>query len=282
MLMFALAAGLFAADLAAAEKFSLRVAGGLARIVPSDLNGYLADYSRSITDVGWVISQGGLKSFDGAAEFGIAASVPIEGRLSIELAAGWIGARRLGNDVSFTFFSGAGTYRRDDRIQAWKAGVGLTYAFPFSTGLALRPHASLDGIWSSFQDEGSQWFTQEPDLVSRLNLGWTVDARAFNLGVTAGLELDLRLAAGVFLSIDSGWREARLSGFTGTFSENNGGTVTGPRDFRLLYYEEDLDLVSYRRLNISGGWTGGVIRVVRDAVLDLSGLYLAAGLRIDL
>jgi len=307
--LFGIVAGLvlaLAGPSRAAERFSLSVWYGAARINPADLNGYFGDNVRWMKDIGYtLIPAAGLKTFVGAMDWEAAVSVPLGERVSLFASAGRVGSERLGNDINANNY----TYKRDDALHATVVRLGVSYAVRLSRVLTLRPRISADGYWGSFREDGveiSTWTDQPPQT----DLQWTADVTAFTLGWSLGVSLDVALgspdtrnptreargglaqkgrAGGTgsreprfALSLDVGWRSARLTGFKGTFTEVNGNVTEDPVAFRLFHYEDFEDWMpsTYRNLNLPGAAGWGVVRNLRDAVLDLSGLRAAVGLKI--
>ena len=269
-------------SLGAAEKFSLRISYGAAKIGPSDLNDFLADFVRIRQDIGYTMSAAGLKSLDWSNEFELSLSVPLDDRVALTASAGFVGAQQVGNDIGFTWVGGHGTYPRSDRIRSFAARLGVSYALPLSAALTLRPHASVDGYWSSFQDNGAQTYGSSGSP-EETELEWTADTTAFNFGWTLGLNLDVAVWSKLSLSLDAGWRQARLSGFTGKFQQSDFGIPEAVREFRLFYFEQQPDWLAgtFKALNLPGTFGGSAVPVIRDAVLDLSGFYGSAGIKIS-
>ncbi len=279
---FLLLPAFLAPALGAAEKFSLRISYGAASIAPSDLNDFLADFVRIRQDIGYTMSPAALKPLDGSNEFEVSLSVPLDDHVALTASAGFIGAQQVGNDIDFTLAGGQGTYFRNDRIRAFAARLGISYALPLSGALTLRPHASVDGYWSSFQDDGSQTYGSI-GWPEQTELAWTADTTAFNFGWALGLKLDIALWSKLSLSLDAGWRRARLSGFTGHYQETDFGVPGALQDFRLFYFEQQPDWVAgtFKALNLPGSFGGSSVSVIRDAALDLSGFYGSAGIKIS-
>jgi hypothetical protein len=272
----------FLPGLAAAEKFSLRISYGAARINPADLNHFLSDFAATRKDAGYSLAEPALKTLDWSSDFEIAAAVLLDAHVSLLLSAGFVGAEQIGNDIDYSTGYAGGTWARNDRIRAFVARLGASYALPLSSRLTLRPHASVDGYWSSFQDDGSEtygWNGEAPQAEHE----WTVNATAFNFGFTVGLGLDVAVWSKLSLSLDAGWRQARLSGFAGNLQKYEYGIAAPLQEFRLLYVEQYVDWLktTYRLLNVPELFGGTVVRVLRDAVLDLSGFYASAGIKIS-
>ena len=267
--------------LAGEERFSLSLSYGAARISPRDFNEFLGDFVRWRRDIGYALPDAGLKTLDWADGFEASVSVPLGDRVSAFASVGRIGTKRNGNDIDAGVYNGTYTYKRNDAIRATVARLGLSYAVPLSDVVTLRPHASLDGYWTAFHDDGaeiSMWTDQAPST----DLAWTADAMAFNLGWTLGASLDVALGSRLSLSVDAGWRSAKTAGFVGTYQETDYNVAAPPAPFRLFSYHDYVDWIpaTYRELNLPGSYAQGVVRGLRDAAIDLSGVYAAAGLRI--
>ncbi len=97
------------------------------------------------------------------------------------------------------------------------------------------------------------------------------------------MSLEVAVWSKLSLSLDAGWRQARLSGFAGKSQKSDFGVTADPREFRLFYFEQQLDWLAgtYKVLNLPGTSGGSTVRVIRDAVLDLSGFYGSAGIKIS-
>ncbi|GEM_PF-964803 len=284
LLAAALACGLAAAPRVRAEtgRASLRISTGWSLISPRELNDYLKDFVRSYQSLyGLGVSHDTTRTFSWARDFELALDIPLRHGLSLSAAAGLISATREGNAFTIEWGTVSEDVVRDDRIRSLAFRLGLAYDLPLSRGLRLRPHAGLDAYWSFFDDAGTRTTFYEGwgDNVS----AWTAHAQAFNLGGTAGLALDATVFKKLGLFLDAGWRMARLSGFSGRYQETYNGEPEDPVEFRLLYYEESEEWLNtvFKRFNLPGGWGGGTIAFVHEAVIDMSGFFLKAGLRVS-
>jgi hypothetical protein len=266
-----------------APRISLRVSNGWSLVSPLEYNDFLADYPRSYDDVvGVGISSLVTKPVRWAQDFEIAADIPLRRGLALTVAAGLLAASSEGNAFTVEWGTVSEEFLRDDRIRAVFARLGLASILPLGKSIELRPHAGLDAYWASFEDAGSRtsyYHTGGEEPVQ----SWAADTNGFSLGWTAGLELDWAVLGKLMLCLDAGYRRARLSNFSGRYQESYYGVPDEARDFRLLYFEEEVDWLAttYKRFNLPGGWSGGLITAVHDAVIDLSGFYLRAGLRVS-
>ncbi len=264
-------------------RVSLRVSNGWSLVAPREYNDFLQDFPRAYDDVvGVGISSLATKPIRWAQDFEIAADIRLRRGLALTVAAGLLAASSEGNAFTVEWGTVSEAFLRDDRVRAVFARLGLASIFPLGQSIELRPHAGLDAYWASFEDAGSRtshYLTGGEEPVQ----SWTADTNGFSLGWTAGLELDWAVLGRLMLCLDAGYRRARLSDFSGRYQESYYGNPEEARDFRLLYFEEAVDWLAttYKRFNLPGGWSGGQITAVRDAVIDLSGLYLRAGLRVS-
>jgi hypothetical protein len=268
---------------AGAERISLRVSNGWSLVAPREYNDFMLDFPRSYDAiVGVGISRETTRTIRWAQEFELAVDIPLRSGLIVSASAGLLSASSEGNAFAVEWGTVTEEYTRDDRVRAVVARLGLTYVIPLADRLSLRPHGGLDGYWSSFDDAGARteiYAVGGSDQV----LNWTADTHAFNLGWTAGIALDWAVFGRLGLVLDAGYRRAKLSGFTGRYEETSYGEPQGARDFTLLYFEEYVDWLqtTYRRFNLPGGWSGGLINIVHDAVIDLSGVFFKIGLRVS-
>ncbi|MCX6561295.1 MAG: hypothetical protein NTZ26_12375 [Candidatus Aminicenantes bacterium] len=268
---------------AGAERISLRVSNGWSLVAPREYNDFMLDFPRSYDAiVGVGISRETTRTIRWAQEFELTVDIPLRSGLIVSASAGLLGASSEGNLFAVEWGTVTEEFTRDDRVRAVVARLGLTYVIPLTGKLSLRPHAGLDGYWSSFEDAGTRTETYAVGGSDQIQ-AWTADTHAFNLGWTAGVALDWAVFGRLGLILDAGYRRAKLSGFTGRYEETYYGEPQGARDFTLLYFEEYVDYLqtTYKRFNLPGGWSGGVITVVHDAVIDLSGFFLKIGLRVS-
>ena len=281
-------AGLSPAALCDGGHWLLRISGGPAWISPDDLNIFLRDYVRVQEFAAGSSARGpGFKAVGRSANFELALFVPIEPRIHLLASFGSIRAATTGNEFEVAYPAVDATYTRDDRVRSYFGRLGIGYSWPISGRLSLRPYAAAEGYWTTFEDTGSWSYTSLSTGEKILWMDWTVQTRAFNPGFSAGLELEFELVSPVRLTVDAGYRRARLTGFKGDFHYTwnfPGGGFSDDREDLPLYYYEYADTSqgsAYGTLKMPGIWGGRQLTLVRDAVIDLSGLYLKAGLSIS-
>ncbi len=259
------------------KTFSLFVSGGMALINPRDLNNFLQDYARYY--IGYIAGTAGQdvvsKELRTSLELEFTLLIRAAPHMFLTFGSGFIQASLESDPLHKSYGDPEVSLSRMDRIQSFPIRLGLLYSWPLSPRLSLRPHLSLDGYISYFQDEGyeERKFLEE-DYIARYE--WKIKTHAVSWGATAGLALEAALSETVSLSLDAGYRRARLAGFHNTDVSSANG------EFRLFYYEfySDRTKNNYKFLNLPSASGSTSLDVVRDAVLDLSGPYLKAGLRL--
>jgi len=261
------------------KTISFLISGGMTRLAPHDLNFFLQDYARYyLYYVDGTADQNPLsKELRTSYEFELTVLVRMAPRLFLTLGSGLIRAGLESDPLLQTYSELEIKLSRSDTIRAIPIRIGLLYSWPLSRQLSLRPHLSLDGYISSFKETG---YEERKDLEDNHIFGqyeWEIKMSTFNWGSTAGLSLDVALSGTVSFSVDAGYRRARLTGFHGTDVLSSSGK------FRLLYYEfySDWTKSGYKFLNLPFATGSTSLDVVRDAVLDLSGPYFKAGIRVS-
>lgn len=275
-----LAAGPAAAS--RAERFSLWLAGGVSAIGPSDLNHFLSDFFRwNAESPGRSLVGGGLKTLAGSEDYEFAVLIPAGPRLQVLIGGSLMISERKNNDFSVASAYQRLDFSRTDRLETLGARIGILYVVPLSERFALRPHFSLDGYWSTFHDSGTRASGFGEDGESWVDSQWSVNCQAFDWGWTLGLALEAKVYSRLALTLDAGFRRARISGYHGTSYAYDSGSEADDRDFNLLYFESSPASERLRLLNLPEAPAGGTPSVLRDAMIDLSGWCLKAGLRIS-
>jgi hypothetical protein len=282
------AAFLAGTGVCAGGDWALRGSGGPGWISPDDLNAFLRDYVRSHADESGSPARGpGFKTIGRSGEFELALFIPVETRLHLLASFGALRASATGNAFSMDYPAVAADYARDDRIRTYFVRLGAMYCWPVSGRVSVNPYAAAEGYWSTFEDSGSWSFKSLSTGDRVLWMDWTERASAFNSGFSLGVEIEVGLFPSARLSVDAGFRRARLTGFKGdvrsTWNYPGGSSSEDKKDVVLYYYEyagPDPDL-NYGTLNLPDIWGGRRLNLFREAILDLSGPYLKAGIKIS-
>jgi hypothetical protein len=286
--LFIVLAGFSASAFGDNGPWLLRVSAGPAWISPDDLNMFLADYVKiREADAGSSARGAGFQTLGRAAEFELTVLIPLEPRIHLLASFGVLRAATEGNECVVTYPAVEATYVRDDRIRSLFGRLGIAYTLPLSGRFILRPYAAGELYLTTFADEGSWSYVSLSEGERILWMDWEVETRAFNPGFSAGVEFEVEVARPVRFSVDAGFRKARLTGFKGDFHYDwnfpGGGFSEDEVDRPLFYYEysdagQDADFGTLKMPDI---WGGHRLTLVRDAVIDLSGLYLKAGLSVS-
>jgi hypothetical protein len=138
----------------------------------------------------------------------------------------------------------------------------------------FRPPLSSDGYRERLElKSGSPGYAQTWDAVTK----------ATALGFYGGLGFELGISKEVSLLIEAQTRRAKISGFSGTSKEKFNQSEY-EESFDLYYYEFYSSYLenSYKFLNFPNAERGFNLRALRDAIIDLSGFSLNAGIKIHL
>jgi len=268
-------------------RWQLRISGGPGWISPDDLNVFLLDYVRLKELESESSARGaGFKTVGGAANFEATLFIPIEPKIHLLASFGLIRAGTTGNEFTVTYPAVDTNYTRDERIRDSFGRLGIIYSLPIADCLRLRPYAAGELHGMMFEETGSWVMTSLSTGERVLWMDWTVRTRAFKPGFSAGLEIEFAPTPSFRLSVDAGYRRAKMTGFKGDFHYEwnypGGGFDDDQIEAPLYYYEFDDSGEGpvYGTLNTPDVWGGHRLTLVRDAVIDLSGFYLKAGLGI--
>jgi len=268
-------------------RWQFRISGGPGWISPDDLNVFLRDYVRIEEAASGSTARGpGFKTIGIATNFEADLFIPIEPRIQILASFGLIQAGTTGNEFTVTYPAVDETFVRDDKIRDYFGRLGIVYSLPISDFISLRPYAAGELHATTFEETGSWAMVEISGGEKSLGMNWTVATRALKPGYSAGLEVEIAPVPFLRLWIDGGYRRAKITGFKGDFHYDwlypGGGYSDDKTGVPLYYYEFDdsgTGLI-YGTLNTPDVWGGHHLTLVRDAVIDLSGFYLKAGLGI--
>lgn len=268
------------------KTFSLLISAGMTRLGPHDLNAFLQDYARyfnSLAGLTGAAHQRDTKILRSSADVELTLLAKVAPHLFLTFGSGFTRAALESDPLVRSYSNLEVKFSRVDKIRTIPIRVGLLYSLPFSRRLSLNPHVSLDAYISSFKETGCE---ETKDLSFDVLAGcyeWDIQTTAFSWGSTWGLSLDFALSATVSLFLDGGYKRARLRGFHGTETHFDDGRIASETNFRLFYYEFYSDWMQTvsRHLNLPNAPGSTALDLVRDAVLDLSGPYFKAGLRVS-
>jgi hypothetical protein len=277
--------GLAPLAVGARKPWLLRFSGGLSWISPDDLNVFLRDYVKSQESAAGSPARGaGFRTVGRSSDFEATLLIPVDPRVHILAGFGVLRAPSAGGEFAVTYPAVDASYVRDDMVRSAFGRLGIAWTVPIGGRLSLRPYAAGELHRVTFEDAGGWTYVSLTTGEKVLWMDWRNTARALRPGFAAGIEVETALVAPLRISLDAGYRLARLSGFKGDFHSTwnyPGGSSPTDLSDRPLYYYEYAD---YGFSGVRGGlklpdiWGGARFTLVRDAVIDLSGLYLKAGL----
>lgn len=196
--------------------------------------------------------------------------IPIGGRLALSLAGGYAGVSSQ-STITYNTTGSTDSFTSTPGFSAIQFKAGLLFEpvpyFAVKAGLlVVRAKASYDYRFSH------DMFWQE----------WTGEASAFGLGGFAALGIALPLSTGIDFVLEAGGHMARIDGFdgTGTYMDSDLDDATEEAGKLFAFDAKPTPFNSYPLLFIrSKKPTEGGVANAREAVLDLLGVSLKAGLK---
>jgi hypothetical protein len=258
----------------------LKLGGGASYILANDINegneGFDQIWRDELTSAGGEI-QGEPAPFHIAYEFEGNIILYIFPNIGIGFGSGYIYGSQE-NDMLLTFSGSEETWITKPEIKTVPITAGLYFLIPLGGGsyFTLDAGAGLYKVdYSWYWKGGYHGYWMELDQ----------DAEASGIGYHAGLGFEIKLAPHLGFFLEGRARYAEISGFEGTlrYKDSNGGSDID--EGKLYYWEEEVFGNKYTFVFVSEGdtpsFTGlGSTESVREAVVDLTGVTLQAGLKI--
>jgi len=267
------------------KKFCLKITGGISSFVLGDVNAYIEDTLRFKADdlesAGYVIDRE-LEKFHAGRDIEISILIPIAQHFHLTIGSGYLSAEKENNtyilNSSFSTLTGI----LNHTVKAIPISLGIHYSLRVSTKSRLYLFSSGEFYFSKFLESGEQRL----DLKSGFpgyDHTWDAETKATGLGFSGGLGFELGLSSNISFLIEAKGRFARISGFSGTGTSRYDSSKD-ELDIHLYYYEFTVSALedSYRMLDLPNADHGFPLAVLRDAVIDLSGFSLKAGIKIGL
>jgi hypothetical protein len=271
---------LFIPGLSKAEKFSLKLSGGMNYLAIGDPNAYLkglSDFLKDQASIGEVIiiPEGDFKNIHIGLDLEGDVIVYLTPRFGISLGSGYILGKK-GKDENKIIIGGQ-TFTEEVKVSAIPVKLGVYYFLPLSSRARFFLNGGVGYYFAKWSDgyrnewTGNWWNTDQK-------------ARASGIGFNGGVGFELNLVSHIALVLEGQGRYAKIGGFKG---DKEIKIYSPPADSFAkgkLYYFEYFPWTYkwYPMINIlEEEPSGDKIRNVREAKVDFSGFTFRAGIKIN-
>jgi hypothetical protein len=264
-------------------KFNLKIQVGGSYISSGDVNRgtqALFDWERAF----WPASQGGYRPVHSSHEFGGDIIFELNPTIGIGIGGGYLKTSRDSvMEVSNPDMDVTGWLLTEPKLSAIPIRLSLFLKFPLTAKINLN---AIFGGSCYFQtrysdDIRESSYTWANQLHGFYQITTRTEKKGAPLGFDGGIGIEYQLSRKLFLSFDAKGRYAKLRGLEGSseFYDQFGELFEQGK----LYYESVPILIGAPRLiMVQSSPPEGPDGTARQAVVDLSGVSLQAGIRIRL
>jgi len=267
------------------KKLSLKFTGGLSHLLLSDLNAYINDASRypldELESVGYVAHQE-FESFHTGRDLEIMILMPVSKRCFLTIGSGYIQSKKIDNQLVMESSFSTITSELNHTVKAIPVTLGIQYDIPLSTKSRFYLFSCLGFYFSKFLETGEKQLDLKTEQIGYTE-SWNADTKATGIGGSLGWGYEFDISKELTFLLEANARYARISGFSGT-SYDRFNNAEWEDDLELRYYEFYNSYLddTYKALNLPNAQRGFELRVLRDAVIDLSGFSVKVGFKINL
>jgi len=270
--IFCLLLLLFLPGLGKAEKFSLKLSGGMSCLLMGDINKGIKGIIDAWND--FIVSQGSyvrgeVKLLHLSYDLEGTVIINLTPKIGIGFGVGYI----KGTKTSEITSSGSieGIYTNNLKIQAIPFMLGVFYTLPIRERINVFFNAGV-GIYLAQCNYDCGFIG---DLIGTLPVH--VKSSSEGLGFHGGVEFEFRLASNLSFVFEGQGRYVKIGGFEGTVSDypwpnSSEGTI--------YYYEETTITGTYPMIGIFENKPP--FPKIREARVDFSGITFLAGIKIKL
>ena len=279
MLVVCLLFLLFLPGLSKAEKFGVKLSGGMNYLLVGDVNEGVKgviDYLRdSATVVPGTSTEGEAKPIHLGFDFEGYVIINLTPRVGIGFGAGYIqGAKISELTVHFPEIQPEASLTFKPKVSAIPIRVGVFYTLPVSEMVNIVFNAGAGMYLSNY----SYNFRPGPGW-SGNSITQTASAKGF--GFHGGVGLEFNLASNIAFVLEGQGRYAKIGGFEGT-AKYDGSSLPYTEEGALYYWEQMTIVGKYPRVLVQENKPSGPdVSNVRDAKVDFSGFTFLAGIKIN-
>lgn len=266
--------------LSKAEKFGIKLLGGMNYLVFGDPNASLkglADFLKDQASLGDETVEGEFKKIHFGLEFEGDVVFYITPRFGISLGSGYIYGKK-GKDVNKIAILGGQTFTDEVEVSAIPVKLGAYYSLPLSSRVGFFLKGGVGYYFAKWSDNyrnewGDNWITSNQK------------ANASGIGFHGGVGLEFKLISNIAFVLEGQGRYAKIGGFKGDKEDKFFIPTLGSSEEGKLYYFEWLPWTEnwYPMIQIyeEEPSSGDRIRNIREAKVDFSGFTFRAGIKIN-
>jgi len=264
--------------LSKAEKFGVKLSGGMNYLLVGDVNegvrGVIDSFRDSATVVPGTSTEGEAKPIHLGFDFEGYVIINLTPRVGIGFGAGYIQGAKI-SELTVHFPEGAeASLTLKPKVSAIPIRVGVFYTLPVSEMVNVVFNAGAGMYFANY----SYNFRPGPGL-SGNSITQTASAKGF--GFHGGVGLEFNLAPKIAFVLEGQGRYAKIGGFEGT-AKYAGSSLPYTEEGALYYWEQMTIFRKYPRVLVQENKPSGPLYSnVRDAKVDFSGFTFLAGIKIN-
>lgn len=270
---------LFLPGLSKAEKFSIKLSGGMNYLEVGDPNAFLkglSDFLKDQASLDGSIPEDEFKKIHFGLDLEGDVVVYLTPRFGISFGSGYILGKK-GKDVNKIIYIGGRTFTEEVKVSAIPVKLGVYYSLPLSSQARFFLNGGVGYYFAKWYDAyRTEW-----------SIGWWTTyqkARASGIGFHGGVGFELNLVSNIAFVLEGQGRYAKIGGFKGDEEDKYYPSPTEFSSKGKLYYFEWFPWTDkwYPMINIlEEEPSGDRIRNVREAKVDFSGFTFRAGIKIS-
>lgn len=273
------------ASAALKPRFAIRLTGGLGYIGAGDFNQMLLDWNDTMNKVAPIYSSAVNTTYETlhtGLDSGLEVEVWLSERSGLTLGTGWLDVSKSNNDIQLTSADWRDLRTRDTEFRSIPVSLGGFYSLPIGRRLTLRGEAGLDFHFVRWKDRLT-WLYNGSYIQKVLD---DLDMNSSGLGGHISVTMEYELSKRFALLVELRGRYARIGGLKGDWTNTVNDSPWQPREATLYTYEmQSVTLGTWYSFTwpaFNPPKEAADLKNVREAVMDLSGFALRAGIRVRL
>jgi opacity protein-like surface antigen len=249
--------------LSQAERFGIKLTGGINYLEVGDPNASLKGFSDLMKDLAifWgVTGEGEIEQIHSGLDLEGDVIFYLSPRFGISLGSGYIHGNKV-KDANKVILSGL-TYAYGMKMSAIPVRLGIYYSLPMSSRIRIFLNGGV-GYYFAKWSESIDWMASTTDQ----------ETKASGIGFHGGVGLEFKLVSPIAFILEGQGRHVKIGGFEGKKLDFIEGTLN--------YYESQILGNWYPKVDIIDGLMPIGIRNLREAKVDFSGFTFRAGIKIN-